>query len=129
MSNTWGKLIGFGFGFWVILAFSLSPVMAQDVEKIYKKRCEKCHGVEGKGDGKTLVKMNRKAKKKGKKEVIASDWSDKAAMAKLTDEYLLDIIVKGGKKLKKSKRMPSYKKKLSAEEAKALADYVRTFAK
>jgi len=119
MRSGWGKLIGGAFALASILAVSAYPAVAQEVSALYKQHCLKCHGPEGKGDGEQLKKV------KGK----AVDWTNKEEMGKLTDEYLLDIILKGGGGVGKSKIMPSYKAKLKEEEAKALAAFVRSVAK
>lgn len=115
----WGKLIGLGFSLCSILSFSVSPAVAEDASALYKQHCLKCHGAEGKGDGEALKKV------KGK----ATDWTNKAEMAKLTDQYVFDIIWNGGGGVGKSKVMPAYKTKLKEEEAKQLATFVRSFAK
>ncbi len=70
-------------------------------------KCAKCHGDGGKGDGPTVAKLQAKGK-----EIKMHDWTDKTFMSEQTDDYLTDITVKGGKALEKSKRMPSYKKKI-----------------
>ncbi len=119
MRSWWGRLIGLGFLLCLILPFSVSPALAVDANAIYKQHCLKCHGEEGKGDGETLKKV------KGK----AMDWTKKAEMEKLTDQYLFDIIWKGGAGVGKSKIMPAYKGKLTEEEAKELATFWRSFAK
>lgn len=119
MRSGWRTLIGAAFVLASILAASAHPASAQDVGALYKQHCAKCHGPEGKGDGEQLKKV------KGK----AVDWTNKAEMGKLTDEYLLDIIWSGGGGVGKSKVMPAYKAKLKEDDAKALATFVRSFAK
>ena len=79
-----------------------------DVVAIFNaQRCATCHGIDGKG------------KLKG-----APDWSDPAFQKKMSDATLVKIIKEG-----KPPLMPAYESTLSAEEIKALAAYVRTFAK
>lgn len=70
-------------------------------------RCATCHGVDGKG------------KLKG-----APDWSDPAFQKRVSDTTLVRVIKEG-----KPPLMPPYESTLKEEEIKALAAYVRTFAK
>ena len=81
-------------------------------------KCAKCHGKDGKGGGKTAQKM----------KLEMNDWTDKNVMAAMTDKYLEEIIVKGGKALGKSKRMPRYGHKTSAEKVKDMVAYTRSLA-
>ncbi len=91
-------------------------------KKVFERlKCAKCHGDDGKGNGPTAQKL----KAKGKIEM--HDWTDKAFMSKLTDEYLNDITAKGGKAIGKSKRMPSYQKKLKHGDLEKLLKFVRSF--
>lgn len=81
-------------------------------------KCAKCHGEDGKGRGKTAAKMKLKM----------TDWTDKAAMSAMTDKYLGEIIEKGGKAMGKSKIMPRYGHKASAEKIKDVVAYMRSLA-
>ena len=107
MRSWWGRLIGLGFLLCSILPFSVSPALAADVNALYKQHCLKCHGKEGK----------------------AVDWTNKAEMRKLTDQFLFEIIWKGGEGVGKSESMPAYNEKLTEQEAKELAAFTRSFAK
>ena len=55
-------------------------------------------GKDGKGQGPAAKAM----------KIKTTDWTDKAAMEMLKDDFLKDIINKGGKAVNKSKRMPGY---------------------
>jgi cytochrome c553 len=68
-----------------------------------QSKCGNCHGQTGKGDGSVAIRQN----------IPLLDWTDAAAMAKITDAYMTDIIEKGGKAIGKSSRMPRYGHKLS----------------
>ena len=81
-------------------------------------KCASCHGKDGKGEGPAAKAM----------KIKAADWTDKTAMAELSDEYLKDIITKGGKALNKSKRMPAYEKKLKSGDVEDLLGYIRSLA-
>jgi cytochrome c oxidase cbb3-type subunit 3 len=88
--------------------------------KFYKSlRCGSCHGKDGKGQGPAAKAMKLKA----------ADWTDKAAMEKMTDSFLKDIIAKGGKAVNKSKLMPGYSKKLKPADVTNMVAYVRSFVK
>jgi cytochrome c6 len=77
---------------------------------LYKTTCQKCHGADGVG--------NTPAGKKFE----ARDFHS-ADVQKETDAQLMKIITDGQKK------MPSYKDKLSADQIKDLAAYVRQLGK
>ena len=88
--------------------------------KFFKSiKCAACHGKDGKGQGPAAKAM----------KIKASDWTDKAAMEMLKDDFLKEIISKGGKAVSKSKRMPAYAKKLKPEDIQDLVAYIRSFAK
>ena len=101
-------------------------------EKIHAKRCAKCHGKEGKGDGKKFLQFKEKGKIRG---VVIPDpvpWNDAAAMSKWTDDQLFAIIKKGGKKVGKDELMPRFgrgRHRLSDAEIADLVAYIRSLAK
>lgn len=72
-------------------------------EELFKANCARCHGDNGGGGkGPNLTTEKKKAK-----------WKD-------SDQKLVDKITKGGF------IMPSFRKKLNADEIKSIAAYVRT---
>ncbi|MFQ5457730.1 MAG: c-type cytochrome [Myxococcota bacterium] len=82
---------------------------------LYEKKCAKCHGLTGKGDGKKGKTLKKKPR----------DYTDKEKMAEFTDQELIDQTKEG------KKPMPSYgsgKRKLSDEQIADLIAYIRTFA-
>jgi mono/diheme cytochrome c family protein len=81
-------------------------------------KCDKCHGEGGKGDGATAAKL--------KMELM--DWTDKAAMAKMTDADLHAVIEKGGKAVGKSPKMPPYGKKLDTKGIDDIVAWIRSLA-
>ena len=94
-------------------------------EKINAKRCIKCHGKDGKGDGEMLQKFKTMG-------VVVPDpvaWNDSAGMSEWTDEQLFQIIEKGGKGVGKSKMMPQWGDQLSKAEIADLVAYIRSLAK
>ena len=120
----------------VILSLSLLiPAVSADAadpaagEKISAKRCVKCHGKDGKGDGEMFLRFKEKAKKRGVIVPDPVDWNDAAAMSEWTDEKIVAIIEKGGKGVGKSKVMPRFGHKLSEAEIADLVAYIRSLAK
>ena len=88
--------------------------------KFFKSlKCAACHGKDGKGQGPAAKAM----------KIKTADWTDKAAMEIVKDDFLKEIIGKGGKAVSKSKRMPAYSKKLKPEDIQDLVAYIRSFAK
>ncbi len=109
-----------------ILAVGLlaGPAFGADVQsgmQYAKKHCAKCHGMDGKGNGPALAVI-------GVTKPLV-DWTNKAAMAKLSDDYIKEIIEKGGKAVGKSSHMPAYADKLSGTQVADLMAYIRSLAK
>lgn len=104
-----------GLGILGILV-AAAPGMAADLasgKKVYEKQCLECHGEKGKGDGPEAKDLEKKP----------ADYTDKAKMAKFTDEELKKVTREG------KKPMAAFGKKLSAKEVDDVIAYVRTFAK
>ena len=94
----------------VALLLQSTAFAAVDAGAIYTERCQKCHGADGKADTPAGKKFE------------AHDFHSPDVQKK-TDAELIKIITDGQKK------MPSFKDKLSEEEIKALAAYVRQLGK
>lgn len=110
-------------GVWVVVGLMLLPGLAQaDGEKgkgLYGQYCVSCHGESGKGDGPAGAALNPKPR----------DFTDKTYMAGLKDEYLADIIKKGGAALGKSALMPPWGAVLKDDDVRDVIGYVRGLAK
>ena len=78
-----------------------------------KADCAVCHGKLG--DGKGFMA--------GASRYDCRDWRDPAALKNFTDGELFYILMKG------KGYMPGYEKKFSADDAWAMVNYVRAFAK
>jgi mono/diheme cytochrome c family protein len=116
MTRTFAMILGFG-----LLA---GPAFGADVKSgmdYAVHHCAKCHGTDGKGNGPALAVIGV--------TTPPVDWTDKAAMSKLTDDYLTEIIQKGGKAVGKSTHMPAYADKLSGTQVADLVAYIRSLSK
>lgn len=81
--------------------------VSMSTHKLYIKKCKSCHGYDGKGDTKRGIKTK------------ANDWTKPGFLASFTDEKLYELTAKGIEK------MPGYEDKLSAQEIRALVEYMR----
>ncbi len=108
------------------LSFAANQATAQGNAEagatVYKEQnCAECHGDTGKGDGYILPML--------KVKVPMHDWTDKAALAGMTDEYFAEIIVKGGEPLGKSEVMLKYGDKLNEQQVQDLVAFMRSLAR
>jgi len=88
-----------------------SRVAADERSENFQMFCSVCHG----DDGKARTEQGRK---KGARDFTNARWQDK-----VDDARLVRSVTKGHEK------MPSFEKKLSADEIKALVAEVRSLAK
>ena len=89
--------------------------------RIFKDEgCPQCHGFGGKGDGYLLGML--------KEPVKMHDWTDPAANAGWTDDYLFEITKKGGEAIGKNKVMLKYGNKLTDEQIRAVVAFQRSVA-
>jgi mono/diheme cytochrome c family protein len=110
----------------VILALGMlaGPAFAADVQagmQYANKHCAKCHGTDGSGHGPALAIMGV--------TTPLVDWTNKAAMSKLSDAYITKIIEKGGAAVGKSSHMPAYGDQLSADQVADLVAYIHSLSK
>lgn len=83
---------------------------------IYLGRCALCHGKSGKGDG----KMAR---------IIKNPPPFNLTYSRVGDDYLRDIISKGGEAMGRSSRMPPWGKDLNDREITSVIMYLKTLRK
>ena len=83
----------------------------------YSSSCAGCHGQSGKGDGPSGATLATKP----------ADYTDCAAMSKLTDDYLFNVIKNGGKSVGKSRDMADFGQAYDDDEIHGLVAYVRSF--
>ena len=99
------------------------PVLAQGSaakgKDLYAKHCGGCHGPAGKGDGPAAAALNPKP----------TDLTNKAYMAGLKDQYLFDLIQKGGAAVGKSPLIPPFGSKLKDGDIRDVIAYLRSLAK
>lgn len=79
---------------------------------IYREKCLRCHGENGKGDGAEAGMYRTKA----------ADFSDSHMMTEMTDGEIFYKMTEG------RRPMPSFKKSLSEEQRWQLVHFLRTFA-
>lgn len=95
----------------VLLAAAPAVCAADARSESFQTNCSVCHGDDGRG-------QTEEGKKKGARDLTNAKWQDK-----VDDARMIRSITKGHDK------MPSFEKKLSADEIKALVAEVRTLAK
>jgi cytochrome c6 len=82
------------------------PAMADDVDALYKSKCQVCHGADGKG--------SPAGQKLGAKDFHSPE------VQKQTDAELIEVTKQGKGK------MPAYDKKLTDDQIKQLIKYIRS---
>jgi cytochrome c oxidase cbb3-type subunit 3 len=85
----------------------------------YDTFCVKCHGQNGKGDGPAAGTLSTKPR----------DFTDCAAMSKVSDATLFNVIKNGGAAAGLSKDMQAWSSGFEDDEIHDLVAYVRTFCK
>lgn len=98
-----------------------SSVQAQNQvegKKLYNSYCATCHGDKGKGDGVAAGSLPAKPK----------DHTNGAVMNQLTDQFLVDVISKGGSAVGKSAFMPAWGASLNEKQVRDVVAYIRTLA-
>lgn len=85
----------------------------------YKELCAKCHGGEGKGDGKVAAMLATKP----------NDLTDCARMKTFSDDRLFAIVKNGGAAEGLSKAMPAYAESLDDGEIRDSVAYIRSLCR
>ena len=85
----------------------------------YDTFCVKCHGPGGKGDGPAAATL----------AVNPRNFTDCAAMGKISDDTLFKVIKSGGASVNLSKDMQAWSTGFADDEIHDLVAYVRTFCK
>ena len=104
----------------VVLAIGFATTSAHaDVGRgaaTYKELCAKCHGAQGRGDGREAATLKTKPR----------DFKDCARMRKFADAELFRVIKDGGEAAKLSADMPSYSDAMEDDEIQDLVLFVRS---
>jgi mono/diheme cytochrome c family protein len=91
---------------------------AAEGQKLYTTYCSSCHGDKGRGDGAAGKAL----------PVKPADHTDGKLMNSFSDEFLLNIISKGGAAVGKSAFMPAWGGVLKENQLQDLVTYVRSIA-
>lgn len=100
-----------------VLAFIRAPARAADAQDNYTSFCMKCHGPRGRGDGPSVSSLATKPE----------DFTDCAAMRKISDDTMLEVIKGGGAAARLPADMPGWSGGLSDPEIYDLIAFVRAF--
>jgi len=117
MTPLWWKAIAVLLLIWALFVSAMLAI-AQDEESgrmIYLTYCSGCHGTSGKGDGPAGKSLAAKP----------ADHTDGKVMNRYTDQYLFNVIAKGGSEVGKSNAMPAWSGVLTEEKIKAVVAYLR----
>jgi mono/diheme cytochrome c family protein len=87
-------------------------------QKLYATYCSSCHGDKGRGDGAAGKAL----------PVKPADHTDGKLMSSFSDEFLQNIIAKGGAAVGKSAFMPAWGGVLKENQLQDLVTYVRSLA-
>jgi len=108
-------------GFFALSMTGPGTVAAQNYEqgkRIYLSYCSTCHGEKGKGDGMATQSL----------PVRPADHTNGAVMNKVSDQFLVDIISKGGSAVGKSTFMPAWGSSFNEKQIRDIVAYLRTIA-
>ena len=100
-------------------ALVLAQGSAEKGKGLFAQYCAACHGPTGKGDGPAAAALNPKP----------TDLTNKAYMAGLKDQYLFDLVQKGGAAVGKSPLIPAFGSKLKDGDIRDVIAYLRSFTK
>jgi cytochrome c2 len=106
----------------VIFLFG-SFAQAESGKEIYEKKCAKCHGINGDGQGRSGRSL-----KSYEKDKEAMSFLNKEKMAKFTDDDLTKSIKNGGEAIGQSKDMEGFPG-ITDAEIKELIAYIKTMGK
>ncbi len=103
----------------LLLLCSVAHADSERGKPIYRQNCTPCHGESGKGDGVGARSL----------PVHPADHTNSALMKSRSDDFLRDVITKGGSAMGLSSFMPAWKGILKDDQIQDLVDYIRTLAR
>ena len=98
----------------IVVAPHSAAQEATEGKALYATYCSGCHGGSGKGDGPAARTLSAKP----------ADHT-RVAMRNHSDQYLADIISKGGTSVGKSSSMPAWNGVLKEPQISAIVSYIR----
>ena len=101
----------------VVLAASVSAADTAAAKQNYDTFCVKCHGPGGKGDGPAAATLSTSPR----------NFTDCAAMGKISDDTMFNVIKNGGAANGLSKDMQAWSAGFEDTEIHDLVAYIRTF--
>jgi mono/diheme cytochrome c family protein len=107
-----------GACFWCAATKTALAQNAAEGKKLYVSYCATCHGETGKGDGMAARSL----------PVKPADHTNGTVMNQLSDQFLRDIISKGGSAVGKSSFMPSWGSSIDEKQVRDLVAYLRSIA-
>jgi cytochrome c553 len=93
-------------------------ISTDEAKTIFAANCARCHGADGKGDGLDVEALG----------VSIADFSSGTYLSKKSDQFLYDVIEKGGVGVKLSPMMPPWKEILNKAEIDALVLEIKTMS-
>ena len=102
-----------------IVALMKASARADSAQDNYTAYCAKCHGADGRGDGPAAGSLATKPQ----------DYTDCAAMQKISDDTMFKVIKGGGTAVGLPGDMPSWSDGLSDQEIHDLVGFLHTFCK
>ena len=85
---------------------------------LYVSYCAICHGEKGKRDGRVAQSL----------PVRPADHTNEVVMNQLSDEFLIEVISKGGSAVGKSGFMPAWGSSFNEKQIRDIIAYLRTIA-
>jgi mono/diheme cytochrome c family protein len=119
MSRAWVKGLATGGALALLPGLALAQGNVERGKSLFVQYCASCHGPAGKGDGPAASVLNPKPK----------NLTDKTYMATLKDEYVLDLVQKGGAGVGKSPLMPPLGSQLKEGDIRDVIAYLRNLSK
>ena len=103
----------------VLPSLAVAQGNAEKGKAQFVQNCALCHGPAGKGDGAAAAALNPKPR----------DLTDTAYLGGLKDEYLIDIVKRGGAAVGKSAVMPPWGAVMKDDQIRDVIAFVRSLSK